>query len=34
MLEVLNQTMEFLSNVKGSIMDATIMYENGLISYL
>lgn len=34
MLEVLNQTLDFLSNVKGNIMDATIMYENGLISSL
>ena len=34
MLEVLNQTIDFLSNVKGNIMDATIMYENGLISSL
>ena len=34
MLEILNQTLDFLSNVKGKVMDATIMYEKGLITTL
>jgi radical SAM superfamily enzyme YgiQ (UPF0313 family) len=34
MLEILNHTLAFLSNVKGNVMDATILYEKGFISIL
>jgi len=34
MVEILNQTLDFLSNVEGEIMDATIMYEKGFITTL
>ena len=34
MLDVLNQTLEFLTAADGEILDATILYERGLISHL
>ena len=34
MLDTLNQTLEFLSVAEGEILDATILYERGLISHL
>jgi radical SAM superfamily enzyme YgiQ (UPF0313 family) len=34
MLDVLNQTLDFLSTVEGEILDATILYKRGLITNL
>jgi len=34
MLDVLNQTLDFLSTIDGEILDATILYERGLITNL
>jgi len=34
MLDILNHTLDFLSTVDGEILDATILYERGLISNL
>ena len=34
MLDILNQTLEFLSVAKGEILDATILYERGFIHSL
>jgi coproporphyrinogen III oxidase-like Fe-S oxidoreductase len=34
MMDVLNQTVQFLSQTSGEVLDATILYERGLISTL
>ena len=34
MLEIINHTLNFLSTVEGEVLDATILYERGLIDSL
>lgn len=34
LLDIINQTLEFLSSVDGEVLDATILYERGLINSL